>query len=360
MKRKNTGLQMNEVNEKTKVSMKTRIISAIIALIVVVPTILIGDWLFFALVVFFVFVSTYELIKCAKPKHPVGLYVIAVIFLLSLTMLPLLRNIFFSQENEFSWQLWTSFTSPYLSVAIVALSFLALFWFVVADANFTVKDACFIFCIGVALAIGLQSMLFIRYIPIFEHYNLVGEVVGGAFNPKYPDGANDYFTFFKNFESASLAIYIAIGTFMTDTGAYFIGVLFGKNKINPRISPKKTWEGFFGGIAISALSSFGFAIILALAGHPVLECFDLNHWYLILILSLLMPLFATLGDFTFSALKRHYEVKDFGNILPGHGGVLDRIDSLIFTASVSAIVISVMLFIVYPETYSAIGGNPFI
>ena len=147
---------------------------------------------------------------------------------------------------------------------------------------------------------------------------------------------------------------------MTDTGAFFIGILFGKNKINPRISPKKTWEGFFGGVVISCISSFLFAFILALCGHPVLKCFDLNHWYLILILSLIIPIFATLGDFTFSSLKRVYDIKDFGNLLPGHGGILDRIDSLLFTATAAAIVISVILYCVYPETYSAIGGNPII
>jgi phosphatidate cytidylyltransferase len=147
---------------------------------------------------------------------------------------------------------------------------------------------------------------------------------------------------------------------MTDTGAYFIGILFGKNKINPRISPKKTWEGFTGGIIISTLFSFVFAMILALCGHPILKCLDTDNWYLVLIISLIMPLFATLGDFTFSALKRHYEIKDFGNILPGHGGVLDRVDSLIFTATATAIVVSIILSFIYSENYVAIGGNPFL
>lgn len=346
------GLQVNELSESTKVSLRTRIISAIVAIILVLPCIVIGDWLFFALILAFVVIGTFELIKCAKPKHPIFLFILATIFIVSITCLPLLRNIYTSVANnsEFGWELWNSFIGPYLSVSLTSLSFLSLFWFVVADANFTVRDACFIFTIGIALAVGLQSMLFLRYAPIFEAYQLV----------ENPLTDSSYFSPFKNASSSALAFYIGIGTFMTDTGAYLIGILFGKNKINPRISPKKTWEGFFGGIIISTITSFAFAMIMALTGNPILQCLDLNNWYLVLIISLVMPFFATLGDFTFSALKRHYEIKDFGNVLPGHGGVLDRIDSLIFTASISAIIISIILSFVYPGNYVAIGGNPFL
>ena len=193
---------------------------------------------------------------------------------------------------------------------------------------------------------GLQCVLYLRFIPIYERFLI---------NPNAPE-VTSHFNFYQNFESCTLLIYVALGTFMTDAGAYFIGVFFGKNKINPRISPKKTWEGFFGGIAISTAFSFAFGMIMAGVGHPILQCFDVNHWYYILIISLLMPLFATLGDFTFSSLKRYYNIKDFGNILPGHGGVLDRIDSAIFSAIIATIAVSIIMSLTYP----AMGGNPIL
>ena len=126
---------------------------------------------------------------------------------------------------------------------------------------------------------------------------------------------------------------------MTDIGAYFVGILFGKHKMNERISPKKTWEGFWGGIVFSVVISLSFAFILAATNNPLLTFLDMNHWYFIVILSLGMPFFAVLGDFVFSSLKRHYEIKDFGKIIPGHGGILDRCDSLIFVAIFVAVFI---------------------
>ena len=132
---------------------------------------------------------------------------------------------------------------------------------------------------------------------------------------------------------------------MTDIGAYFIGVFFGKHKMNPRISPKKTWEGFVGGIVISSFFSFGAAMILCVCKHPLVSgLLDLQHWYLILALSLILPFVATLGDFVFSSAKRHFEIKDFGNIMPGHGGVLDRLDSVIFTMITTAVFLELVSY----------------
>lgn len=341
MNKKRETITFNRINKETKLSLKVRIISSIIALAIAIPCILFGDWLFALLVLFFVFVATYEIIRCAKPKHSVWLYIVSVILIICLTFWPLLRQLTSKLDHE-GWHIYGGFNSIYLSIFIVVVAFFALFWLVVADANFSVRDACFVFAIGIVVGLGFQSMLYLRYIPLYEKFVLLNE----------PD--NNYFSLFKNFESSSLAVYVAIATFMTDIGAYFVGVFFGKNKINPRISPKKTWEGFFGGIIISTIFSFCFAFFLALGGHPVLQKLDVENWYFILSLSLLIPLFSTLGDFTFSSLKRYYEIKDFGKLIPGHGGVLDRVDSLIFSAIFSSIFICFILSV----TYSYPGGNP--
>ena len=102
----------------------------------------------------------------------------------------------------------------------------------------------------------------------------------------------------------------------SDTGAYFAGSRFGKHRLFERISPKKSWEGFFGGLATAALTGF-----LLSKYFPELT---LQEW---LITSVIVVTFGTLGDLVESMLKRSLGVKDSGSLLPGHGGILDRFDA---------------------------------
>lgn len=112
---------------------------------------------------------------------------------------------------------------------------------------------------------------------------------------------------------------IVLATYGSDTGAYFTGMKFGKHKMNPRISPKKSWEGFVGGVIFGFAISMGFSFMYGDMINPVVNT----------MLCLLCPVVAELGDLCFSAVKRYYKIKDFSNLLPGHGGVLDRVDSLL-------------------------------
>jgi phosphatidate cytidylyltransferase len=122
-------------------------------------------------------------------------------------------------------------------------------------------------------------------------------------------------------------VYLALfTTFANDTGAYFIGRKWGRHKLAPATSPGKTWEGAIGGL----LSSIAGAVAVFLLLN--LFCtFSLLYWQLILF-ACLISLFAQLGDMVESLLKRNLEAKDAGKLLPGHGGALDRLDSLIFVA----------------------------
>ena len=114
--------------------------------------------------------------------------------------------------------------------------------------------------------------------------------------------------------------FILVATYATDTGAYFSGVFFGKHKLCERISPKKTIEGSIGGILFSWILSILFAIfVFKDASYPLL-----------IAAGLLIPFVSQIGDLSFSSIKRLYNVKDFSNIFPGHGGIMDRIDSLVF------------------------------
>ena len=123
-----------------------------------------------------------------------------------------------------------------------------------------------------------------------------------------------------------LVLFTVLLTFVTDAGAYFVGVLFGKHRGVTQVSPNKSVEGYIGGFAAGLL----FALIYALV---------VSDWEparrLPLVLSGLLGAVATeMGDLAFSFVKRQYGVKDFGHILPGHGGMLDRFDSMLFCAPV--------------------------
>ena len=110
--------------------------------------------------------------------------------------------------------------------------------------------------------------------------------------------------------------------FLSDSGAYFGGMLFGKHKLAPEISPKKTVEGVFGGIlgAVAGLMIF-FLVLQFFFGYTV------NYWF-VLLYALLGSLGGVFGDLCFSVIKRQTGIKDYGNLIPGHGGVLDRFDSM--------------------------------
>jgi len=124
-------------------------------------------------------------------------------------------------------------------------------------------------------------------------------------------------------------VYLAMfTTFANDTGAFFIGRARGKHKLAPTISTAKTWEGAIGGLISAILAAIVIAMVLNL-----ISPFTFKYWQTIL-LGFLVGLFAQLGDLVESLLKRNMGVKESGNLLPGHGGILDRFDSLIFVGAV--------------------------
>lgn len=128
-------------------------------------------------------------------------------------------------------------------------------------------------------------------------------------------------------------ITIVFATYGSDTGAWFVGRKWGKHKMNPRLSPKKSWEGLAGGIV------FGFVLSLIVSLFYIKSL----NTPLVILLCLLCPMVAEIGDLSFSAIKRYYKVKDFSNLIPGHGGILDRIDSLLMNILLLGILITFMV-----------------
>ena len=129
-----------------------------------------------------------------------------------------------------------------------------------------------------------------------------------------------------------LVLLILILTWSFDTFAYIIGVRFGIHKIMPTISPNKSWEGFAGGFIFTIITSY-----LTLNYFSEIE---LNQ---IIIISILLPFTATIGDFIESYYKRIAGVKDSGNFIPGHGGMLDRMDAFMITIPVIYIITIVLI-----------------
>lgn len=137
-----------------------------------------------------------------------------------------------------------------------------------------------------------------------------------------------------------LAIFFFI--WINDTGAFLVGSLMGRHKLFERISPKKTWEGFIGGL----LFCLGFSVLFYYVGNSFFGMESSLHANLAIWLGLaaIVSIFGTWGDLVESMIKRTLHIKDSGNIIPGHGGILDRIDSLLLALPAVAVYFALIFF----------------
>lgn len=242
--------------------MKERIITALIIIAVVLPPLLCGGWLLDILIVAFVSIGSYEILKVRQKETPKWVLAGLILLMIGLFLLP-----------------------DKLLIAGLITSLILLYFMSICFSWFTVEDVGLVYCMMNLVVFAVKC---IRTI-----YNT----------------------------SPQIMIFVLIATYLTDTGAYFSGYFFGKHKLNPRISPKKTIEGSVGGWLLGAVGSFIFASYFLSEMLP---------FEVIIAGSIFMPILGQIGDLALSAVKRYYKVKDFGTIFPGHGGVLDRIDSLLF------------------------------
>ncbi|MGY0691592.1 phosphatidate cytidylyltransferase [Virgibacillus sp. FSP13] len=250
--------------------MKQRIITAIIALLVFVPFILYGELPFTLFVYLMATIGLIELIKMREMSNFLIPSFLAIVFL---------------------WIVLWDFDND--SIPVIGLEksevmmlfvMLLLTYTVLAKNTFNFEDAGFMFLSAVYMGIGFYYLIVTR-----------------------EAGLNYIF-------------YALLVIWATDTGAYFFGRAFGKKKLWPKISPNKTIEGAVGGILLACVVGIVFQLIAPFP-HTML--------YMIII-TILVSIFGQIGDLVESAFKRHYDVKDSGKLLPGHGGILDRLDSLLF------------------------------
>lgn len=254
--------------------MSQRILSAIILIIVFVPFLIVGELPFSLFMSFLSVFALYELLRVRESKKE---------FPFLLKLIAYFLTIYFCLYNTNTIEFRYSF--DYRVMAGIIFLFLTPMVLIHDSKRYNLNDALFL--IGSVLFLGLS-------------FNLI--------------------TITRNYD-INYICYLLIITTITDTFALLTGLLIGKHKMSPKISPKKTYEGLIGGVFMGTFISVCFY-------HTVIN----PHVSLVILIlcSVLLCLIGQLGDLVFSSIKRYYEVKDFSNLIPGHGGILDRFDSLIF------------------------------
>ena len=322
-------LEPIKLDEKKKKSLKSRILFGALIAAIGIPALIFGGWFFFAVIMAFFLFAIYEFIKVPGKKYHWIIWVFTYIITISYVLWVYIKanaQAYQADPSHFVLQLESKFVEPGLSwyAIIVSLGFylgVALF-----SKTFNFHDVIYLFTMSILVGFGFQAILFLRYHPFAS--------------------VTDPDNFFRWVSSAFLLAFVVIATFGNDTMAYFVGIFFGHHKINSPISPNKSWEGFFGGWILGGLLAFGFAAIVDGCGYSILPALKIfgpdSKWWGAVILSFVLPLIGTLGDFSFSLIKRTFGVKDYGKLLGAHGGVLDRVDSLTFCCIAASILVVVL------------------
>ncbi len=244
--------------------MKMRVISAIVLALLCIPILLIGEPLVDLLLLLVIGMGSYEFISIREKRFNVLLYISMVTFVI-------LMNFFTINQ-----------------VGLIIIFVVYLFFIAILFADISLDDVAAVFMMSIIIAMAVSSV-----VRIYSHE-----------------------------KGSQFMIFILLATFGCDIGAHLCGTLFGKHKLNERVSPKKTIEGAIGGWVFGMVLSLCYALFFFR---------NLLSLKLFIGLSITLPIVAQIGDLSFSLVKRNYGVKDFGSMIPGHGGVLDRIDSLLFS-----------------------------
>ncbi len=269
--------------------MRTRILTGVIAFILFLPFLIFSDTIAFPIVMAFCsVVSVFEMIHCVglhkKLTMTIPLCLVAVATPICLRLLGI----------------ETVMTAVPAVVLVLLLYVLAVTTF--SKGKLTVTESSTALMTAIYIIAGFSAMV---YLHDFHE--------GGKY----------------------LYLLTFIGAWVPDTFAYFTGMLFGKHKLIPDVSPKKTVEGAIGGVFFCILAFIAFSLVynslwVADGGKT------LPLW-LMAVIGLVTAVVSMVGDLTMSLIKRHYGIKDYGKILPGHGGFLDRFDSVIAVAVILAV-----------------------
>lgn len=258
-------------------SMKSRLLTAAIGIPLTIGLLILGE-IFHPVMYVFIsilnFILIYELLSAKKLQNNINIFIPCSVYGL---VQPLLIPFKFGYIPVYAF-------------------FMVMFLIMIKNyKSVSFPDLCFSLIGVLIIVFGLSSILFLP--PMYK----------------------SYFTFF---------FVLCIGVpWCADAGAYFAGVFLGKRKLCPGISPHKTVEGFIGGILAGTVSAFIFGFVYTFL-YPRASF----NFLLLFIIGFTSSIISVLGDLSFSLVKRSCKIKDFGSIFPGHGGFLDRFDSVIFAA----------------------------
>lgn len=256
-------------------ALKTRVITALIGLALMTAVLLLPPIVLYIVIALIAVIALLETLSVCQLRQNVPLLVMASLFAGVTPFFGLIGGAF------------------YFLIAASVFLFALIVMQICCHQTVKIADTATTCFLSLIVALGISSVAYCRTLP-----------QDGLF----------YFL---------LTIFIAWGS---DTGAYFVGTFFGKHKLCPHISAKKTVEGFVGGW----VASIGFSLLLAFV---YAQCVDTTMLYgrVALVAFVLAPI-SVLGDLFASVIKRQHNAKDYGNIMPGHGGLMDRFDSLLFVS----------------------------
>jgi len=339
---------MNKLSKTTEKNMFVRIISALAFAAICIPLLLFGGWFTIGLSFVAVGLATYEILTLpGKKRYNAGIWIITYITVFCLVYWQFLKfNMDFSGDIA-KHSLFSNYFFIYdfqisiigLSVYLIILFVISFFW-----ENFRIEDIFYLFTMVFLISVGFYAVLYCRFFPVFSKYFGTGTFVGTL---------SGYETFTPNISTSLFLFFVIVAVFMSDIGAYFAGVLFGKHPMNVRISPHKTWEGFIGGVLASLIFSFTYvAISNVVLKQPLIpnvidvsasdKGIALVSWGYVALFALLIPILDNVGGFLFSSMKRRYNAKDWGKLMPGHGGIIDRLDGVLITCTAMSIFVHMM------------------
>ena len=266
--------------------MKTRIISAIIMCLIAIPILIIGGIPFKIFVTILGVASSYELLSIRKGHREIPLFIRILSYAIVAAFVMLGTSVY-SINYELIYK-------------IIAALFIVYFLPVVIINDNKKYDATDAF-----YAIGSTMFLAIAY-------NSCVMIVN---------------------KDLLYLIYILLVTVMTDTFAYFTGYFIGKHKLCEKISPNKTWEGAIGGTVVATVIASMFYVMTI---DPNVNIF------IIVGITIVLSALGKYRDLFYSSIKRHFKVKDYSNLIPGHGGILDRLDSVIFVILTYVLFMSIL------------------
>lgn len=296
--------------------MKQRVITAILMAIVFIPFFFLGGWFITFLFSILSYIAMYELITMYQSKKNIPNVCKYII--------PLFSSIIV---------LFSSFATAEDIIYVLLVELMFLLILPIFNKKIEMKDVIF-FIFGIIYSgISFAIIVTVRNI----------EMLYQDASIRLFDGLNIYVV------GLILFIFVLLSTMLTDIAAYQFGIKFGKHKLCPSISPKKSIEGSIAGTIAGALGGTLFMVILQFTLSKeyanAIKLFKIDNIYLYALaifgVALLLSIAGQLGDLIASKIKREYNIKDYGKIFPGHGGVLDRFDSSIYSFLVFIIILMI-------------------